>query len=34
MDASEIVKRNGPQEFFKNPRSDCSQLFLSQILLC
>lgn len=32
MDAGEIVEENEPNEFFNNPQSDRTQLFLSQIL--
>jgi len=32
MDSGEIVEQNTPQEFFNNPRSDRTKLFLSQIL--
>ena len=32
MDAGEIVEQNEPEEFFNNPKSDRTQLFLSQIL--
>jgi general L-amino acid transport system ATP-binding protein len=32
MDGGEIIEQNEPQEFFKNPRSDRTRLFLSQIL--
>ncbi len=32
MDGGEIVERNSPDEFFKNPQHERSQLFLSQIL--
>ena len=32
MDAGEIVERNSPEEFFTNPQSDRTKLFLSQIL--
>lgn len=32
MDNGEIVEMNPPQEFFDNPRSDRTKLFLSQIL--
>ncbi|MEZ8143353.1 ABC transporter ATP-binding protein [Enterovibrio norvegicus FF-33] len=32
MDAGEIIEENVPQEFFNNPQSDRTQLFLSQIL--
>ena len=32
MDAGEIVEQNEPEEFFLNPKSDRTQLFLSQIL--
>jgi general L-amino acid transport system ATP-binding protein len=32
MDKGEIVEENAPTEFFKNPRSDRTKLFLSQIL--
>ena len=32
MDAGEIVEQNEPEEFFNNPRSDRTKLFLSQIL--
>jgi len=32
MDEGEIVEQNEPEEFFNNPRSDRTKLFLSQIL--
>jgi len=32
MDFGEIVEQNTPEEFFNNPRSDRTKLFLSQIL--
>ncbi len=32
MDAGQIVEQNEPEEFFNNPQSDRTQLFLSQIL--
>ena len=32
MDAGQIVEQNTPDEFFSNPRSDRTKLFLSQIL--
>ncbi|WP_306737211.1 amino acid ABC transporter ATP-binding protein [Marimonas arenosa] len=32
MDAGQIVEQNEPQEFFNNPQSDRTKLFLSQIL--
>ena len=32
MDFGEIVEQNTPEEFFNNPKSDRTQLFLSQIL--
>ena len=32
MDAGEIVEQNAPNEFFNNPQSERTQLFLSQIL--
>lgn len=32
MDGGEIIEENEPHEFFKNPRSDRTKLFLSQIL--
>lgn len=32
MDAGEIVEQGPPQEFFENPKSDRTKLFLSQIL--
>lgn len=32
MDMGEIIEENEPHEFFNNPRSDRTQLFLSQIL--
>ncbi|PID49689.1 MAG: ABC transporter ATP-binding protein [Proteobacteria bacterium] len=32
MDGGEIVERNSPDKFFKNPQHERSQLFLSQIL--
>ena len=33
MDGGEIVEQNEPEEFFNNPESDRTKLFLSQILL-
>ena len=32
MDQGEIVEQNTPGEFFTNPKSDRTKLFLSQIL--
>ena len=32
MDQGQIVEQNEPEEFFNNPKSDRTQLFLSQIL--
>ncbi|MGO1117396.1 amino acid ABC transporter ATP-binding protein [Rhodovibrionaceae bacterium A322] len=32
MDGGEIIEENGPEEFFNNPQSERTQLFLSQIL--
>ena len=32
MDYGEIVEQNTPEEFFTNPRSDRTKLFLSQIV--
>ena len=32
MDDGQIVEQNEPEEFFKNPQSDRTKLFLSQIL--
>lgn len=32
MDAGQIIEENEPNEFFNNPQSDRTQLFLSQIL--
>jgi general L-amino acid transport system ATP-binding protein len=32
MDRGEIIEQNAPEEFFKNPRSERTKLFLSQIL--
>jgi ABC-type polar amino acid transport system ATPase subunit len=32
MDEGEIVEQNPPAEFFENPRSERTKLFLSQIL--
>ncbi len=32
MDAGEIIEQAPPQEFFENPQSERTQLFLSQIL--
>ncbi len=32
MDAGQIVEQNTPDEFFNNPQSDRTKLFLSQIL--
>ena len=32
MDDGQIVEQNEPEEFFKNPKSDRTKLFLSQIL--
>ena len=32
MDGGEIIEQNEPEEFFENPQSDRTKLFLSQIL--
>jgi general L-amino acid transport system ATP-binding protein len=32
MDYGEIIEENEPHEFFNNPRSERTKLFLSQIL--
>jgi general L-amino acid transport system ATP-binding protein len=32
MDRGQIVEQNEPEEFFKNPKSDRTKMFLSQIL--
>lgn len=32
MDGGEIIEQNSPEEFFTNPQSERTQLFLSQIL--
>ena len=32
MDGGEIIEQNEPEEFFKNPRHERTQLFLSQII--
>ncbi len=32
MDGGEIIEENEPEEFFNNPQSDRTKLFLSQIL--
>ncbi|MGB3147132.1 MAG: amino acid ABC transporter ATP-binding protein, partial [Paracoccaceae bacterium] len=32
MDQGQIVEQNAPGEFFNNPKSDRTKLFLSQIL--
>jgi len=32
MDRGEIIEQNEPEEFFRNPKSDRTKLFLSQIL--
>jgi general L-amino acid transport system ATP-binding protein len=32
MDGGEIIEENVPDEFFDNPQSDRTKLFLSQIL--
>ncbi len=32
MDLGEIIEENNPHDFFDNPQSDRTQLFLSQIL--
>ena len=32
MDSGEIIEENDPQEFFDNPQSERTKLFLSQIL--
>jgi general L-amino acid transport system ATP-binding protein len=32
MDQGQIVEQNEPREFFRNPQSDRTKLFLSQIL--
>ncbi|MCK4868100.1 MAG: amino acid ABC transporter ATP-binding protein, partial [Alphaproteobacteria bacterium] len=32
MDEGEIIEQNEPEEFFHNPQSERTKLFLSQIL--
>ena len=32
MDAGQIIEENTPTEFFDNPQSERTQLFLSQII--
>jgi general L-amino acid transport system ATP-binding protein len=32
MDRGEIIEQNEPEEFFNNPKSERTRLFLSQIL--
>jgi general L-amino acid transport system ATP-binding protein len=32
MDGGQIIEENSPEEFFNHPRSQRTQLFLSQIL--
>jgi len=32
MDEGEVIEQNRPDEFFNNPQSDRTKLFLSQIL--
>jgi general L-amino acid transport system ATP-binding protein len=32
MDSGEIIEQNTPEEFFTNPQSERTRLFLSQIL--
>jgi len=32
MDQGQIIEQNSPTEFFKNPKSERTKLFLSQIL--
>jgi general L-amino acid transport system ATP-binding protein len=32
MDGGEIIEQNDPERFFKNPQSERTKLFLSQIL--
>ena len=32
IDAGEVIEENTPEEFFNNPQSDRTKLFLSQIL--
>ena len=32
MDGGQIIEQNAPEEFFTNPQSDRTKLFLSQIL--
>ena len=32
IDAGQIIEENEPEEFFNNPQTECTQLFLSQIL--
>ena len=32
MDEGEIIEQNEPEEFFNNPKSERTKLFLSQIL--
>jgi general L-amino acid transport system ATP-binding protein len=32
MDQGQIIEQNEPEEFFNNPQSDRTKLFLSQIM--
>ena len=32
MDEGQIIEQNSPNEFFNNPKSDRTKLFLSQII--
>ncbi len=32
MDAGQVIEENEPEEFFNNPQTERTQLFLSQIL--
>jgi general L-amino acid transport system ATP-binding protein len=32
MDEGQIIEQNSPKEFFNNPKSDRTKLFLSQII--
>ena len=32
MDEGQIIEKNSPKEFFNNPKSDRTKLFLSQII--
>ena len=32
MDGGQIIEQNTPEEFFSNPKSERTKLFLSQIL--